>query len=98
MEIANAMPKEVMKALNGLRSRPRKIMRTAGEQIRYSPTFELQPSRYFGGGSGRMASAGGRLTAWRTAAKAPKLAAPRLRRTVVAMSRGSAAYRSRGNR
>ena len=78
MAVAMASPKAVNRACHGLRSRLRSAMRWAGERIRMRPMRSRKEGSKLAGGSGRIASAGGRLTAWRTAPSTPRKDAPAL--------------------
>src|SRR5579884_261945 len=71
-------PRTVRTAFQGLRSRLRRIIRREMDTRRVRPSRSESPCRNFGGDSGRMASAGGRVITWRKEDRAPRHAAAAL--------------------
>ena len=73
-----AMPATVSRDFSGRLSMWRAIMRVGWENSRCMPSRSISVGRYAAGGSGRMASAGGRRTARSTAYAVPVMPATTL--------------------
>ena len=76
--VASARPATVKAACKGLRSMLRSAMRKPGVKPRVSPMRSSSEGEKSTGGSGRMASAGGSLTACQTTLATPTMQAPAL--------------------
>ena len=96
--MAKAMPMNESRVRTGLRPRLRRIMRAGSESSRVRPDRSSQPLVKLAGGSGRIASAGGSLTARRTAPSAPRAAATRLTARAMMAMRGDRRYWKSGKR
>ena len=96
--IARAIPTTERRDFTGLRPMCRAIMRAGWDRRRLSPRRSIAVSRYFSGGSGRIAWAGGSRAAFRTDCSVPSRAAAALTRAAVRITEGRSTYFRYGNR
>ena len=98
MAVAEAMPSVPSSARTGRRPRLRSAIRADGEREAPRPARSSRVRRKWPGAGGRMASAGGRRTAWPMAPAAPTSAAARASPAARTTEPGSAGLVREGNR